>query len=160
MVEDNLYNDAFFDILGVVPLPKANEGQQKYYSALSGPYPVWMIPAGVANMDVSSATLEAMAAEAYRQVKPVYLNQCLSSRWATHEGFGKMYDLIMEGITFDMAIEVADMYGYSTPMQAIESCVLHPETEKWSTWSQNYTDQHNWSEALRYYQACMSQGGK
>ena len=86
---------------GVVPCPKKDSSQENYVSNVANTHDAWMVPISVRSLDDSSALLECMASEAYRQVAPVYFDQCIKLRYAPDERLGAMYDLIRDTAIFD-----------------------------------------------------------
>ena len=86
-------------------------------------------------MDCSSAVLECMASEAYRQLNEVFFETNLKLRYAPDERLAEMYDLIRESITFDFAYIYKEVLSKNCDY-AIIDCIRYPETKKWSTsWS-------------------------
>lgn len=121
---------------GVAPNPKYNSEQEKYYTHCPNTHDAWCIPFGVKLPDCSSAVIELMASEAYRQVNHVYYETNLKVRYAPDDRLAQMYDLIRESMTFDF------VYIYNTVMGAdcdnqIRACIKSPQTSQWSTvWAQ------------------------
>ena len=131
MVNDNIEID-----YGVAPNPKYNSEQEKYYTHCPNTHDAWCIPFGVKLPDCSSAVIELMASESYRQVNHVYYETNLKVRYAPDDRLAQMYDLIRESMTFDF------VYIYQTVMGAqcndeIRKCIKYPDTTKWATvWAQ------------------------
>lgn len=131
MVNDNIEID-----YGVAPIPKFNSEQEKYYTHCPNTHDAWCIPFGVKLPDCSSAVIELMASESYRQVNHVYYETNLKVRYAPDDRLAQMYDLIRESMTFDF------VYIYQTVMGAqcndqIRKCIKYPDTTKWATvWAQ------------------------
>lgn len=121
---------------GVAPMPKLNAEQDRYYTHMPNNHPAWYIPKGVGNFDCSSAFVEGMASEAYRQVEPVYYENCVKLRYAPDERLGDMYDLIRASITFDM--NYVFRFYYSKDCDSyIRNCIAKPNQYKWSSsWGQ------------------------
>ena len=65
----------------------------------------------VASLDESSALLECMASQAYRQIAPVYFDQCITLRYSPSEKLRPMYELIRDSIMFDFL----QVYSFSLP---------------------------------------------
>ena len=119
---------------GVAPMPKLNAEQDRYYTHMPNNHPVWYLPKSVKDYDCSSAFIECMASEAYRQVEPVYYENCVKLRYAPDERLGDMYDLIRASITFDMNY-VFRFYYKKDVDSHIRNCIANPTKYQWSsTW--------------------------
>ncbi len=125
---------------GVVPMPKLNSEQEKYGTHLANGHDVWCIPKLAADVQCSSALLECMASESYRQVNAIYYDNQLKHRFSAGSQYAEkmadMYDLIRESIVFDFT------YVYSCafkrmPMLYIRYCLTDPANNNWSsTWGE------------------------
>lgn len=125
---------------GVVPTPKGSVDQE-YYTHLGNTHEAWAIPRGVEDMDCSSALLECMASESYRQTDPVYFESQLKLRYAHDERIADMYDLIRDHIGFDFCYLYTVAFTNATqPNALIRKCVTKPAQNKWATvWGSNKT---------------------
>lgn len=125
---------------GVVPTPKATVAQD-YYTHLGNTHDAWCVPVGVKNMDCSSAMIECMASESYRQTNPVYFESQLKLRLAQDERIADMYDLIREKISFDFCYLYAAAFTDQTrPNYLISQCITNPTKKNWSSvWGSNKT---------------------
>ena len=136
LVESGVNNGHELDY-GVVPLPKKNSEQQNYATNIANSHDVWCIPVRVDDMDVSSAILECMASEAYRQIAPVYFDQCVKLRYAPDERLGEMYDLIRSSIVFDFT----SIYQFAfdkDPRGVLHGSLINPDTMLWNDqWGAN-----------------------
>ena len=112
---------------GIVPLPKKDATQENYITNVANSHDMWGIPVNGADMDVSSALVECMAVESYRQVAPVYFDQCIKLRYAPDERLGEMYDLIRNSIVFDFCV----IYSFALP--EVPRTLLHASTKNPST---------------------------
>lgn len=87
----------------VIPVPMYQADQGRYYTHFSNSYDMYCIPKTVGeNADRSSAVLECLASEAYRQIAPAYFETYLKTQHASDEYMQEMYDLIRDSITFDL----------------------------------------------------------
>lgn len=121
---------------GVVPMPKLSSNQEKYRTHLANGYDVWCIPKLATNVQASSALLECMASESYRQINAIYYDNQLKHRYSISSQYAEkmadMYDLIRESIVFDF------VYVYSCafermPMLYIRYCLTDPANNNWTT---------------------------
>jgi hypothetical protein len=81
------------------------------------------------NLDMSSAILECMASESYRQVAPVYFDQCIKLRYAPDERLSEMYDLIRDSMVFDFYSIHRGIFN--DPTSVLLRCVTRPELSNW-----------------------------
>jgi hypothetical protein len=87
---------------GIIPYPKYNEQQEKYYSQLPWVETV-SIPRYTADSDMerTSIILEALACESYRSVTPVYVDLVLRSKYTRDDESEEMIDIILNNRIFD-----------------------------------------------------------
>ena len=128
-------------VYGVVPTPKASTEQSFYYTHLGNTHDAWCIPVNVADMECSSAMIECMASESYRQTNPVYFENQLKLRYAQDERVAEMYDLIRDSISFDFCYLYAVAFTDATrPNALISKCITSPTKNSWATvWGSNKT---------------------
>ena len=126
---------------GVVPVPKGSEKQERYISNVANHHDIWSIPINTQSFTESTALVECMASESYRQVAPVYFDTCVKLRYAPDERLYDMYDLIRDSITFDFFQTytfVLDSYALN-PRSLITQCVTDKTGQRvqWgSQWAQ------------------------
>ncbi|MBQ8439079.1 MAG: hypothetical protein IJX19_00315 [Clostridia bacterium] len=127
---------------GVVPNPKFDSSQSRYYTHVPNTHDAWYLLKGVKDEECSSAFIEAMASEAYRQVNPVFFETTLKVRYAPDEKLAAMYDIIRESITFDFVYLYKSVMGSGID-EGIRECILTPETKQWATVWAGIKDQMN-----------------
>lgn len=86
---------------GIVPYPKQNAAQEKYYVRL-GYWNAPLVPASNPDTDLIGAMLEALNAEYSRVVRPRYFDTALKGKIARNEEDIRMLDLILESRTIDV----------------------------------------------------------
>ncbi|MBQ8439924.1 MAG: hypothetical protein IJX19_04625 [Clostridia bacterium] len=124
---------------GIVPAPKRDASQERYYTHLTNRHDAWCIPLNAKDNDNSSAVIECMAYESYRHVDPVYYESCIKLRYASDERLGEMYDLMRESITFDFFY----LFGASFskfPIEPMRFCCQMPDQYSWASIWQQYSD--------------------
>ncbi len=89
---------------GVLPYPKYDENQQKYYGNSVDNYSTFCIPTTAKDTDITGAMLEALSCETYRTVIPAYYDVALTSKYTRDERSADMLDLIMDGRNYDISI--------------------------------------------------------
>ena len=128
-------NDINIDY-GVAPIPKMNSEQSRYYTHVPNTHESWYLLSSTQDEECSSAFIEAMASESYRQVNPVFFETNLKIRYAPDENLAQMYDLIRESITFDFAYLYKSTIGQGLTDdvdKCIRNCISAPETYQWAT---------------------------
>lgn len=124
---------------GVVPMPKMNSEQERYYTHVANCHDTWCVPYNVKDMDCSSAVMECMAYEAYVQINPVYYDTYVKLRYASDERLAAMYDLIRDSVTFDFTYLFSLNFS-AKPGDLIKNCILKPDSKQWSTvYAENVT---------------------
>ena len=140
-------NDEGIDF-GVVPLPKLNSDQDRYYTHLSNTYDTWCVSHNADSMELSSAVLECMASESYRRIGPVYYDVHIKLRYAPDERLSEMYDLVRDSVTFDLIYLYTCAYpdAGKAPKEMVKWCVLKPTGNNWSSTLASYKD--TWTQAF------------
>jgi hypothetical protein len=123
LVDEMIAKDIEMDY-GVVPLPKGSEKQERYLSNVANHHDSWCVPNGAMDFQESTAMIECMASESYREVAPVYFDTCIKLRYAPDEKLYEMYDLIRDSITFDFCQTYSFVFASGTdPRALIMNCV-------------------------------------
>ena len=117
---------------GAVPHPKLDASQDQYYTHIPNNHPAWYIPTSAQDVDCSSAVVECMSSEAYRQVEPVYYDTCIKLRFAPDERLADMYDLIRKSITFDFNYVFRFVFSKDVDSH-IRNCLSNPTRYQWAT---------------------------
>ena len=95
---------AMEDEIGIIPLPKYDAQTPKYYSLVEAGARMITIPVTVTNHERTSIIVEALAAEGYKKITPVFYEVVLKTKYARDEESAEMLDYIKEGAVVD--------YGY------------------------------------------------
>lgn len=93
---------------GVVPLPKYDEVQDRYYSVVGMPYTMYTIPVDAKDMNRAGALLEALASDAYRSISPAIFETAFKVKYARDEQTGQMYDIIRDTLVYDVGRTFGD----------------------------------------------------
>lgn len=88
---------------GVLPFPKYNALQEKYYTYAHDSYTSFAIPKTCLNPDAAAAVLEALSSYAYRDTNPAYFNVALKGKYMSDPQSRKMLDLVVNGFKVDAA---------------------------------------------------------
>jgi hypothetical protein len=115
-------------VYGILPMPKYDETQDKYYGGCTDrPHsvPITATP----NLDTIGIVMEALNAEGYKQVFPAYYEMALKTRYADQSDDANMIDLVHGNVIMAFTY----IYGnYSSPyndMLATLFNVKNPSTD-------------------------------
>lgn len=97
------YRDLEADI-GILPYPKYEESASRYYCLVDAGENVFGIPVTASDTERTSVIVEAMAAEGYRSVVPVYYEQALKTKYSRDSDSADILEIIRDSRYFD--------YGY------------------------------------------------
>ena len=89
------------DDYGVLPLPKFDEEQADYHTTFANTASLVVVLSTCTDTDKVGATLELMAAEAYKQVTPAYFEICLQGKYSDAPEDAEMYDRILKTFVFN-----------------------------------------------------------
>ena len=95
----SLTRDAATDF-GIIPYPKYDETQDKYYSRIEG-CELFGVPLTNTDPEMTSVILEAMACESRKIVIPAYYEVALKVKFTRDEESSKMLDIAYENRVFD-----------------------------------------------------------
>ena len=86
---------------GALPMPMYDTDQDGYATYPQNGCSLITVLSSCSNTELVGATLELMAAEAYRQVTPEYYQVCLKGKYSADADDARMYDLVISGIKLD-----------------------------------------------------------
>ena len=89
------------DDYGVLPMPKFDEAQDDYYTTFDNTASLVVVLSTCQDTEKVGATLELMAAEAYKQVTPAYFEICLQGKYSDSPEDAEMYDRILKTFVFN-----------------------------------------------------------
>ncbi len=96
------------DEYGIIPMPKYDENQEKYYTFLHDQFTSIGIPSVLASdeerVQMIGAVLEAMALESYKSVVPTYYEVALKGRYLEDSDSWRMLDMIYENVKVDAGV--------------------------------------------------------
>ncbi len=88
---------------GILPLPKLDENQDRYYSTIGSWHSVFLCaPAVQENADRTGIILEALAAESYNTVTPAYYEKTLVGKYIRDDESKDMVDIILSSHVYDL----------------------------------------------------------
>ena len=106
------------DDFSVLPYPKLDEAQSKYYANGCTYFPISVaVPITTPRVEDVGAVMEAMCYYSYQNVMPEVRGTVLSAKIARDEGTVRMFDLIYENIVID----VNCIYNFGNTMQLLRA---------------------------------------
>lgn len=88
---------------GILPLPKLDEQQERYYSTIGSWHSVFLCaPAVQEDAERTGIILEALAAESYNTVTPAYYEKTLVGKYIRDEESEEMLDIILSSHVYDL----------------------------------------------------------
>ncbi|MCL2816141.1 MAG: hypothetical protein FWD23_16225, partial [Oscillospiraceae bacterium] len=98
---ENHLRNVGFDY-GILPMPKFTEDQQNYSTCTGFPYTLYAIAADSRQPEAAAAVLETFASEGYRRITPAVFETAMKVKYSRDEESALMYDIIREGVIFDL----------------------------------------------------------
>lgn len=88
---------------GILPTPKYDEEQEKYYSLANDNYSQIAVPATCEDPDMVGAFLELMGEYSYKMVTPKYYEVAMKGKYLRDDESCQMFDIIIDGAWYDFA---------------------------------------------------------
>ena len=125
---------AMDDDFGILPYPKLDENQEKYYTILgqTGATAV-TIPKTNENLERTGIIIEAMVAESMNTIYPAYYDINLVGKGIRDEESEEMLDLIMDGRGFD----IGALYGWGDLSNVLINSLLNKNESLASEFAKN-----------------------
>jgi len=94
---------------GMLPYPKYDTAQEKYYTVPFESYSIYQIPCTLPEEDFEfvGVIMEAMNAESWKTVSPTFYDEAMKGRYSVDQTTADILDLIMESRIFDWGYQVA-----------------------------------------------------
>ncbi len=94
------------DPYAIIPYPKWDEAQAEYLTNADDKFTVFTIPlTAVNNLEFIGIVYEALSAESYKSVYPVYYDTALKGKYSSDPTTAEMVDLVMAGRNFDFSFQ-------------------------------------------------------
>ena len=91
---------------GILPYPKYDEDQSRYYTTILRRYTVSAVPVTASSADNSALILEALSSEGSRTIIPKYYEIALKGKYVRDESSTQVLDLVKDSLY----LEFVDMY--------------------------------------------------
>ncbi|MGN1409409.1 MAG: hypothetical protein ACI4XJ_04450 [Eubacteriales bacterium] len=92
---------------GVLPYPKYDETQTRYYSPVADNYNILGCPKSVTDDEFVGIMVEALCADNFSNVYPAYYDIALKTKYSSDHETASMVDMIVSNASFDLAM----LYG-------------------------------------------------
>ena len=89
------------DDYGIIPYPKWDEAQDGYHTMVDGSHDILGVPKTASDTERTGIIVEALSAESYKKVVPVFYDTALKTKAARDEDSSAMIDIIRDSLTFD-----------------------------------------------------------
>ena len=114
---------------GLLPMPKLDEAQANYRTGVQDGMHMYCIPIDVADVNQNGLITEALAAESYRTLLPVYFEVVIKTEYSQEQKDAQMIDIIYDNIVFDMGVTYVD----TLKVFKILKDVIGPNASKFSS---------------------------
>ncbi|MCL2518116.1 MAG: hypothetical protein FWF15_06080 [Oscillospiraceae bacterium] len=104
------FRDVEFEF-GIIPYPKWNEQQDGYYTHMDASNGALCVPKTATNLTLIGTIVEALSAESYKMIIPVFYDQALGIKYARDEVTRSMLDIIYAGVMYDFGYIFDDWKG-------------------------------------------------
>lgn len=104
---------------GILPYPKWDEAQDRYYSAIDAGASILTVPTTAGHTDMTGAVVHALSAESWKEVMPVYYDLVMDSKCANDEGSIRMLDVIFNSRIIDFAYLYDGWNGWIFKVQTL-----------------------------------------
>ncbi|MCL2816052.1 MAG: hypothetical protein FWD23_15765 [Oscillospiraceae bacterium] len=99
-------------VFGILPIPKYDETQTRYWSYVNPIAPALMIPVTNANLERAGIIIDAMAYLSTKDVMPVFFDVNVSQKQLRNEESIEMLQIIRDTLVLEMGLA----YGWTTQM--------------------------------------------
>lgn len=109
------------DDFGIIPYPKFDEAQERYYTMSDGGSSMMAIPNTVKDPGRIGKVVSALNAESWKTVVPQYYDVALKIKFARDDESVQALDMLLDGRTFDFGYIYDNWQGYAFYMQDLIS---------------------------------------
>ena len=102
---------------GIIPFPKWDEKQEEYYSITDAGCNVLAVPVTAKNIEMTGAIVEALSAESYFSVMPVYCETALGIKGARDEESRKILQMVLDNRYIDFSYLYDGWEGWTFNLQ-------------------------------------------
>jgi len=132
---------------GVVPIPKYDDEQESYITTMNHNFSMFSIARNTNNPEMSATVIEALASEGYRTVSPVIFETAFQVRYSENETISQMYDLIRDGLKFDIGRLYRMAFATGTVPDDLFRDAIRYDNANWNRTCRSYAS--SWSTSLK-----------
>ncbi len=137
------------DEYGVLPHPKLDENQDKYYTVINTQCYMYAVPITVKDQERSTVLFEAYSYEGYKTVYPGYFEMALKAKYSHDNVAAQIYDLIMSNRIVDFGF----VFGSTGIRDTISTLVKTGSTDFASIYaSKEAAAKTEYAEIMKAYQ--------
>ena len=108
------------DDFGMLPIPKYDSGQDRYYATANTWHSyAWLIPQSAGNPDTTAYIMDAMAYHGRIHILPAYYDVTLTRKHTRDEESGEMLDIIFNSAVYDIGV----VYNLGSYIGNLESMI-------------------------------------
>ncbi len=104
---------------GILPYPKLDEAQDRYYTMVGGSHAALGIPKTVSDLEFVGIITEALNAESHKIVFPAYYEIALKVKYSYDDESVKMLDMIVDSRVFDFGFIYDSWKGASFLLETL-----------------------------------------
>ena len=116
--------------IGVLPLPKWDTDQTRYYTAITTNATSLYVPKNAQDLERTGVIIEALSAEARYTTREAFYEQTLKTKYSPEENSARMLDLVSETRVFD----IGSLYKWGN----MNSKITDMTTAGNSNWASSY----------------------
>lgn len=138
------------DDYGIIPYPKYDEAQEKYYTMVDGSHPVLCIPTTVRDTEKTGIITEALNAESYKSLVPAYYETALKVKYSRDDESVQILDMIVNSRVFDLGYVYDGWMGASFIFQKLIAA-NNPNFESYWASNESAITAH-YDEVIEYFE--------
>lgn len=100
------------DDFGIIPFPKYDETQDKYYTFADGYASMMAVPITVRDTEQAGKIITALNAESWKTVIPQYYDMAIKVKYVRDDESVQVLDILLDGRVFDFGYIYDDWKGY------------------------------------------------
>jgi hypothetical protein len=96
---------------GIVPFPKYDESQERYYTPVVDDLSVLCVPLTVTNEELTAYMMEAIGYENNREIVPLYIDEAITKRGFRDSESGEMLNVVRDSVWFEFGFVYSQNCG-------------------------------------------------
>jgi len=122
------------DDFGIVPYPKLNEDQDRFYSQIGTSSTMIFIPSTNDKIGLTSKVLESLAYYGSKEVIPVYYESALKEKYTRDTDVQEMLDIVRDTASINFMYANAESFSWPTPTAILTFAPTDKQYEQLSSW--------------------------